>query len=89
MPDEITALFSGPYSAVCFRFPEWRIPMKSSFAIVSAICSWCEKPANQAVEVELDNGIKLDLCWSCLKKKATSAHRTATMEQKVLASQEE
>jgi len=63
--------------------------MKSRFVIVSAICSWCEKPAIQAVEVELDNGIKLDLCWSCLKKKATSAHRSANLEQKQSASQEE
>lgn len=45
--------------------------MKSQFAIVDAVCFWCEKP-KECVEVEIKEGQSVDLCWACLRKRAKS-----------------
>lgn len=51
--------------------------MKSEFLLIDAICAWCEK-GTRCVEVEMDSGTRLDLCWQCLRKKAQNAHRVRT-----------
>ena len=58
--------------------------MKSDFSLIDAICAWCEK-GTRCVEVEMDGGTRLDLCWQCLRKKAQSAHRVRTADAKPIA----
>ena len=43
--------------------------MRSDFKIVKAACFWCAK-ATECVETEITPQTRVELCWSCLKKKA-------------------
>lgn len=48
--------------------------MRSNFDLRSSACSWCSDDA-ECVAVELDSGVKMDLCWKCLKKKAQAERK--------------
>ena len=51
--------------------------MRSEFKLVKASCFWCAK-ATECVETEIKPQTRVDLCWSCLKKKAKAENERTT-----------